>query len=101
MSHDFNILIDLVKETRDDVKDMKEVQMRQESDIRRNTDSLEEHMRRTDLLEKSVEIQKTRIDELEAPNKALKMIFDWFVKVGIGASTMWGIFKLLDYFKDN
>lgn len=99
MSRDQDILVDLMKETRDDVKHMKQVQMRQEADIRRNADSLVEHMRRTDLLEESVDLQKKRLDSLETPNKVLKHLFDWFVKIGVGASTMWGILKLVEHLK--
>lgn len=88
-----------LKELRSDVKDIKESQMRQGSDIRRNADSLEEHMRRTHLLEESVQVQTGRIDELETPNKLRKQLFDWFIKIGLGASGAIGIIKLISYFK--
>lgn len=98
-----DILVELVHEVRSDLKDIKETQVRQGVDLSRNTDSLEEHIRRTNLLEDDlqlhVETDNKRFEKLEAPQRAKKMIIDWLMKMGAGIGIFWSILQIMDWFK--
>lgn len=75
------IIYDLVKEVREEQKDIRS----DISDIKQvltvNTSSLQEHMRRTDVLEKLYYSQTERIDSLEEPKKLRELLLKRYVKV--------------------
>lgn len=78
---DKEIIYDLVKEVREEQKDIRS----DISDIKQvltlNTASLQEHMRRTDVLEKMYFSQGERIDSLEEPKKLRELLLKRYVKI--------------------
>lgn len=98
-----DILVDLVQEVRSDVRDMKDTQIKQSIDIERNTESLEEHIRRTNLLEEGlkshIQVDNVRFDKLEAPARAKKLIVDWLLKMGTGVGIFYSFLQIMDWFK--
>lgn len=73
------ILQDLIKEIRDEVKQIRETQLEQGFDIRENKDNLVEHMRRTELLE-------NRVQNLEEHERATKYSWKLISKIVAGAA---------------
>ena len=57
-SEKIDVLLDLVKEIRQDIKNNSGEQIKQGVDIEHNKDSLVEHMKRCDLIEETVELLK-------------------------------------------
>jgi hypothetical protein len=83
------IIYDLVKEVREEQKLMKEDVSEIKQVLTLNTFSLQEHMRRTDVLEKLYYSQSNRLDTLEEPQKIRRVIAKKYVKVaGILATTL-------------
>lgn len=86
-------LVDIVKEIHSDVQGVRDTQIRQSVILERNTDSLEEHMRRTNLLETALNDHKNlvndRLAQVELPSKAIKLVFTWIVKLGALAGVIW------------
>ena len=72
---------------------------RNHDDTNRRLDSidknLEEHMRRTDILEQLHNDNQLRIQSLEEPSKALKLVVKWSAGIGTIAGTIFAITKLL------
>lgn len=75
------IIYDLVKEVREEQKDIKN----DISDIKQvlsvNTASLQEHMKRSDTLEKLYMSQQVRIDALEEPSRLRSALLKRFIKI--------------------
>jgi hypothetical protein len=91
-----NLIYDIVKDSADDLKDIKGVQITQGYDITQNKESLIEHMKRTKLLENRVEV-------IEKPIEVKKYVYEWLFKffkfgailLGIGVA----IFELINYLR--
>ena len=105
MSDKLDLIIGLVKETKSEVKEIWEEQIKQGVDIRHNKESLIEHIKRTDLLEESLDIHKKdnedRFGAIEEPRKARKFVMDILLKTGAGAGAMFAVIKLIEYFSKN
>ncbi|HLD91089.1 MAG TPA: hypothetical protein VI911_08770 [Patescibacteria group bacterium] len=91
-----NLIYDIVKDSADDLKQMKGVQITQGFDIAQNKTSLVEHMKRTELLE-------NRVDIIEKPIEIRKYIYEKiskffkFIAIPIGIAV--AIFELINYLK--
>lgn len=82
-----DILIEDVRVIRSDITDMKEVLVQNTETLKFNTNNLAEHMRRTELLEKSMETALL-------PIKAAKLVS----QVVIGVAAVYGALKVLGIF---
>ena len=91
MSDKLDIIIDLIKENRVELKNIREVQIEQHAQITRNADDLEEHIRRTNLLE-------TKVDHLEAPLITARTIVKWSGMIGTIAGSIYGVGRLFGWF---
>ena len=96
------ILIEKLDKIQDDVSDLKVENAKQTASIERNTKDLEEHMKRSDLLEKKMEQHEA--DDVR--HKKQLTVKDLFVKLtfifgGVGtiAGATYGILRLLDMLK--
>lgn len=81
----------------EDVSEIKVGQAKHEIYLERNTKSLEEHMRRTDVLEELHRDNQSRIERLEEPKKAWKLVLAQVVKLGASASAIAAMLKLISY----
>lgn len=88
-----------LREIAEDIHNMQEENLLQSKDIAENKESLVEHMDNNKKLEQLIEIQKLRIDALEAPKKARQMMYDWLIKGAAGAGAVFGLIKAWDSFK--
>ena len=99
-----DLVIEKLDKLSDNVTDLKVVNAEQSKDIKQNTKDLSEHMRRTDLLEKSLNIQKKatnqRFNKLEEPRKFMKIGKKYFLILGSLAGSMYALFRLWPYIKD-
>lgn len=59
---------------------------------------LEEHIRRTNILEKLHRDNETRINKLEEPRKAIKTVSKWIGCLGAVAGAIYGIIRLFGLF---
>ena len=82
--------LDLVIDRIDDLKDSTEGRL---DSIDNN---LQEHMRRTDVLEKLHTDNQKRIEMLEEPSKARKYIKNMALYIAAVTGAVVGIFKLID-----
>lgn len=109
-SEKLDLLVDMTKEIHKDLKGLHEEvhkiqteQAIQGKDIAENKDDLIVHMSRTDTLEELVELRKkevdARLEALEEPKKLKKLLLNWIVKAGSLGGAMYGILKLIEYFK--
>jgi predicted ribonuclease toxin of YeeF-YezG toxin-antitoxin module len=85
--NDKEIIYDLVKEVREEQKDIRADISHIKQVLTLNTSSLQEHMRRTDVLEKLYYSQTERIDSLEEPRKLRELLFKRYVKVAAFLTT--------------
>lgn len=81
----------------EDVSDIKVGQAKLGIYVERNTKSLEEHMRRTDVLEELHRDNQARIQKLEEPKKAWKLVLAQIIKLGATASAIAAMLKLINY----
>lgn len=72
----------MLKEVREDQKSLSHSVISIDKTLERNTASLEEHMRRTDALEMLHKDNEQRIQNLEAPHKAVKTMKETIVGLG-------------------
>lgn len=84
MDKHIDILVEDVRTIRSDLVEVKEVLVRNTETLRYNTDNLSEHMRRTALLEKSMETALL-------PIKAAKLVS----QVIVGVAAVYGALKVL------
>jgi hypothetical protein len=107
------LLLSTLENIKDEVKDVKRVQSSISETLVRNTSSLEEHIRRTDILEDRFgqfeEAQRqhmaaddqghrdlaARLEILEEPRKVLKWVRNAIIAVGTLAGAIYAIMKLL------
>lgn len=97
------ILFEMLKSLNDKVDGNTETLARLEVNVDRNTSDLELHIRRTELLEEQVELNKKslekRIDILEEPGIAKKFLSSKFLQITGIASAIFGLIKFLEYLK--
>lgn len=86
------------KEIEKNQTEIKVVQARMEVHVEKNTEDLAEHMRRTEVLESLHKDNQIRIEKLEAPKKAWKMVGGWVLRVGSLSAAIAGVLKLIDHF---
>ena len=95
---DNKIMLDLLKEVRDEQKEQGKSLVQMQTDTARNADSLEEHMRRTDALELLHKDNEERIEALEVPGQTRAQIIKWVKIVGIIAGTIVAVTKIAGLF---
>jgi hypothetical protein len=93
------------RDTMDELNKIKDAQSEHEKTLLRNTLSLEDHMRRTEILEDLHGINASRIDEhdvkleeLEKPHLAVSVLKKWIIGLGAVASAAVAISKFFGLF---
>lgn len=92
------IIIELLKEVREEQKDQSKSLTKLEVDVARNADDLKDHMRRTDILEGLHLSNQTRIETLEEPTKVRKYIIKRVLIIGSIAGAIVAIAKAFNVF---
>jgi hypothetical protein len=93
------------RDTLEELSKIKDKQVEHSEVLLRNTLSLEEHMRRTEVLEELHDVNAKRINmhdkkiiELEKPQIAVKFIFKWIVGLGAFSGAIITIAKFMGLF---
>jgi DNA repair ATPase RecN len=98
MSTDNKVVVDLLVDKIDDIKDsVSEIQKdisHLKVSVTRNTDNLEVHMRRTDLNEQRIKI----IEERLSVGYLLKLTLSVATGIGSIAGSLYALIKVIDYF---
>tara|TARA_Y100001936_G_C15797268_1_gene519608 strand:+ start:66 stop:380 length:315 start_codon:yes stop_codon:yes gene_type:complete len=92
------VILETLKEIKEDAKELSSKVTSIDKTLDRNTRSLEEHMRRTDVLEKLHKDNEKRIQDLEEPKKLLKSMKGTLLSFGKSASaviTITGLIAML------
>lgn len=116
MSEKTNLIYDLLKEVREDQKDLKETsyehrletkdwQSKTDQRMQRIEEDLKYHIKRTDVLEDlhmsnegKIGANSERISELEEPKKVLSLIKKWIIGAGAIAGALFAIAKFTGLF---
>jgi hypothetical protein len=85
------------RDTLEELSKIKDKQVEHGEVLLRNTLSLEEHMRRTEVLEE-LHMHDKKIIELEKPQIAVKFIFKWIVGLGAFSGAIITIAKFMGLF---
>jgi citrate lyase alpha subunit len=91
MSDKMDKVLKTLTKISEDIVDIKVSQAGMSKDIERNTDDLEEHMRRTDLLER-------RLEPLQAQAQSWSGVGKGITYGSILISAVWGIIKIIGIF---
>lgn len=98
MSTDNKVVVDLLVNKIDDIKDSVSGIQKDISDIKlavsRNTDNLEVHMKRTDLNEQRIKI----IEERLSVGYLLKLTLSVATGIGSIAGSLYALIRVIDYF---
>lgn len=96
---------DFRKEVRESHRETAERLAKLEAQSEVQNQNLAEHMRRTDILEDlhlsneaKIGVISGRVDSLEEPKKALKLIIKWIVSVGAVSTALVAIIKFFGLF---
>lgn len=87
-----NLIYDIVKDTADDIKEVRTIQTKLECNTAANTNSLIEHMKRTELLEK-------RVDEVEKPIIGKKYLLNILLNISIFLGIIIAVFTITNHIK--
>lgn len=85
-----DLIIVLLKEVREDQKDHSTILVELQKDVSRNTDDLEVHI-------EGVMQNRGRIERLEEPSKAFKILKKYILGLGAIAGSVLAIMKFLNY----
>lgn len=98
MSDKIDLIYDLVKGLDEKQNAQTEKLVRLESNVERNSEDLEHHIKRTDLLEESLNAQKKATNErfikLEEPRTVIKSVGKFVVWVGSISGAIYGIYRV-------
>lgn len=101
---DNNLIVGILQDVRADQKEMRKEIHTIDQTLLRNTLSLEEHMRRTDELEKLNSNILSRVDDLEDIFRFFKNFCTKALKIAAGITTVvvaiTGVMKLINYLFD-
>ena len=85
-----DLIVDLLQEVREDQKAHSSILVELHQDVARNTVDLKEH-------KEGVIQNRTRIEKLEEPGKAFKLLKKYLIGLGATAGSIIAILKFLDY----
>lgn len=88
---DIKLIIDLLQENRSDIKHILITQTKMQCDVCRNADDLQEHMRRTELLETNQDQFEKRITALEEPGKIKRYLINKYTTAIAAIGALLGV----------
>ena len=103
MADELNMILDMVKELKSDVKELKKEQIKQGINLDHTVEryeDLDKELKEFDSkFAKQDKIFGAKIDRLENSVKIKKFLWDVVVKLGIGAGLVFTSIQILKYFK--